>query len=261
MFPPLFSARPSVPPVAAAPSRVARHVHFGRDVASEQQQAQEVEIRPFVRWYHENIRKLLPLRQQDRSNHSEHMIAIGRLLGLLPPSNSAGEAVKQYAGLFNTLEKFAAPVNQPDRQMRFYESNDCIETHGYQVKPYIFHVLVFAPNGAVERFRRVTPLEADVRDGKESNLALRTSIAKAVRDDVKRLGAAIYNQGGELSEIPHPFSDETRYQREVFAPGQGGLDAWGQPFVATKEQLWLQHEYSEWKRRRATFENINFGLF
>ena len=243
MFSTIHSAKAYFSSSPAAPARVAgRAVHFGGDNEPVQQRPKpDDDIKSLVVWYHRHIRRMKPLKQEDRSNHSEHLIAIGRLVGLLQPAKSAMDAALQYRSVFNTLENFVAARPPQSKRMAYCDPRSEVEVNGYHIKAHIFHVLVYGPNGAIERFRRITPLEIDVRNGQTDEIkAKRKAIAASVTADVNALKETVEFRRNKETGIPEPFGDPELYVREVFAPGRDGNDAWGQPFVPSKEQLWLR---------------------
>lgn len=235
--------RPNRQPVPAAGISVSTpYVLFGKDVTEPVTPAQ------LIQWYEKNIAPIQPLEGASRVQHGKHLAITAQLLGLMPPVNTAQEAFQLYKKVFNTVEntgvknsKKIANAHQGQRAFRMHMHEQTIEkpVQGYGILPYGFHILLFAPNGAIETYRHLTPPSVAVDENTNTDFSLRVSYFNQVAKDVTRLKDTLRKRKYPNLSIPRMLADTTQYTRTIAQAGADGKDAWN------KTVDWAQHPFKK----------------
>jgi hypothetical protein len=185
-----------------------------------------------VDWYDETIEKIPVLDRVSRKNHRVHLKMMGQILGLLPPVSSAQEALRLYIDVFNAVEQKVAPTQKSYRMICDEKRTTKIAASDYKVLQHGFYILVFAPNGAIESFRRNAPPSVEIDGVTETDFKKRLAyFGKTAEDyetilvDLQRLGEA---QENSLMKMPKCLASRKKYQRTVFKTSATGHDAWNQ---------------------------------
>jgi hypothetical protein len=194
----------------------------------------EALVRKAVDWYNQNVETIPPLERDNRKNHRLHLRMTGEVLGLLPSAHSALEAYRQYVATFNALETKVAP-GKKDYRMYCHDKVPKIGPNYYLVRHYGFYILVFAPNGAIESFRRNTPTVVDMDGKNRPDMALRMQFFNATGSDFDRLQKLLQANNQQPTGIPTFLADTLVYTRQVFKAGANGQDAWGQTYPLSQE--------------------------
>lgn len=198
------------------------------------------EIREAVDWFHQHVEDIPALARGSRKNHRVHLRIVGEILGLLPSVNSSLTAYQQYTGTFNAVQKKVAPT-QKDFRMYCHDKIPKPVGNLYMIRHYGFYLLVFAPNGAVESFRRNTPPAVEIDGNTQTDFPLRIKLFGETENDSKRLLDLTQQKGEAVCGLPDFLSDASTYTRSVFKAGADGKDAWGSPCPLSVEK----HEYRE----------------
>ncbi|MBY0405898.1 MAG: hypothetical protein K2X66_18490 [Cyanobacteria bacterium] len=185
-----------------------------------------------VDWYDETIEKIPVLDRVSRQNHRIHLKMMGQILGLLPPVSSAQEALRLYIDVFNAVEKKVAPTLKSYRMICDEKRTTKIAASDYKVLHHGFYILVFAPNGAIESFRRNPPPSVEIDGVTETDFKKRLAYFgktaedyETILEDLQRLGKA---QENSLMKMPKCLASRKKYQRTVFKTSASGQDAWNQ---------------------------------
>jgi hypothetical protein len=225
----LRSTRTAVPS-----SRVSAGVlqaYFGANFQAETPNPFELLARQAVAWFHQSIEPIPPLERDNRKNHRVHLRMMGDVLGLLPVASSAQEAYRQYVAIFKALEAKAAP-GKKDYRMVCHGALPMMGHPPYGIRQDGFYVLVFAPNGAVESFRRNTPAEIEIDGITATHYPLRSALFEATRKDYEQLRMWMEQLQEPPSAPPAELADPQAYTRRIFKAGSDGKDAWNQPCVS-----------------------------
>lgn len=235
--------RPNRQPLHAAGISVSTpYVLFGTDVTEPVTPAQ------LIQWYEKNIAPIQPLEGASRVQHGKHLAITAQLLGLMPPVNTAQEAFQLYKKVFNTVEntgvknsKKIANAHQGQRAFRMHMHEQTIEkpVQGFGILPYGFHILLFAPNGAIETYRHLTPPSVAVDENTNTDFSLRVSYFNQVAKDVTRLKDTLRKRKYPNLSIPRMLADTTQYTRTIAQAGADGKDAWN------KTVDWAQHPFKK----------------
>ncbi len=207
-----------------------------------------------IQWYEKNIGPIQPLEGTSRVQHGKHLGITAQLLGLMPPVNTAEEAFQLYKKVFNTVEntgvanyKKQANASEDRRAFRMHMHEQTIErpVQGYGILPYGFHILIFAPNGAIETYRHLTPPSVAIDDKTNTDFNLRVNYFGQVAKDVSRLKDTLRKRKYPNLSLPRMLADTTRYTRTLVQAGGDGKDAWNQIVD------WTQHPF------KSRFESEN----
>lgn len=192
-------------------------------------------IRKAVDWFHQHVEAIPALARESRKNHRVHLRQVGEILGLLPAVNSSREAYQQYTGTFNAVEKKVAPAKK-DFRMYCHDKIPKPTGNTYMIRHYGFYILVFAPNGAVESFRRNTPLAVEIDEKNQTDFPLRIKLFGETENDSQRLLELTQQKGEAVCGLPDFLLDAPLYTRSVFKTGADGKDAWGSPYTLPVEK-------------------------
>lgn len=245
--------QPPTPPRAPTPTpRLQRapsqllSVYFGNiqpTSARLERQARQATL-----WYHQHIEAIPALARDNRHHHHRHLHIIGQVLGLLPPARSASEVHRQYVAAFQAVQHQAAPRPQ-DIRMSCDPTPPTADPQAYLLQHYDFYILVFAPNGAVESFRRNTPTSVAFTPGNPPDMAKRIQLFQATGADFSKLKALIQAQQPARAGIPDILATPGAYSRSVLKPGHDGKDAWQQAHKPSPQQVQQKDAFHAWVRQ------------
>ncbi len=195
-------------------------------------------IQTLVHTYRTQVEAIPTLMRDNRINHRVHLRIIGTLLGYLPPTASPKESYHQYQLIFNAVQRAVAP-GKKDYRMVCYTKSKPVSDDTYWIQQYGYHVLVFAPNGAVESYRRITPPDVEIDGVTPTNFQKRLQLFSKTEEDVKAVLKQLNTENPMPHSPPEPLSDPNHYSRTLFKLSANGLDAWSQPATLTLPSLSL----------------------
>lgn len=229
------------------------HAYFGANFKAEAPNPFDPLARQAVDWFHQSIETIPPLERDNRKSHRVHLRMMGDVLGLLPVANSAQEAYRQYVATFKALESKAAP-GKKDYRMVCHGALPMTGNPPYGIRQDGYYILVFAPNGAVESFRRNTPAEVEIDGVTATNYPLRSSLFEATRKDYEQLRTWLGQLQETLATPPAGLVDPQAYTRRIFKVGHDGKDAWSQLCTVP-----LQEEKKQFEAWRAQSQAVYFS--
>lgn len=234
LLPPAAAAKPALPIAEPSPKGDAfvRQIH---QPTFASQNASTITPAQVVVWYQKRYGNIPPLNVQNRQNHRIHLALVGQLLSLLPAVPTAQAAFAQYKKLFNAVENASLPKNTgekgiSEKGIRMYCHENKLEATDkqYGVLTYGFHLLIFAPNGAVESYRLTTPPAVEVNEGTETDFSQRVKLFGQVAKDAEALGKLLAKAQPGQAKRPKRLRTDGRYQCTFSRPGTDGKDPWGQ---------------------------------
>ena len=236
---PAFGHSQSASAPKASPSADLLKVYFGAaDVDRfDIRPGQKAPIRQAVAWYNQNVMPIPPIvRGDNRKNHGVHLRMIGEVVGLLPRQSSAQDAYWLYMDTFNGFERSVAPGKKDMRMYCHDREKKTAKPGQYLTRQYGFHILVFAPNGAIEAFRRKVPSAANMNGRPGENIGTRMQWFDKTEEDYDKLLVLIEKKQGEQVGPPKVLGT-SKYVRRILNPGTDGNDAWKQPAVLAPETV------------------------